>query len=97
MDVVYELCKFDFESCNADKKVRLLDQILSYLNEGVIFDNFSVIGNVIVSDFVGIIHRDTIPPNVLVSNFRLIRSDLPISKWFNSLSQASSCQQNGGL
>ena len=48
------------------------------MNEEVTFDSFYGIGNVIVSDFVravsylhirDVMHRDTIPPNVLVSNF----------------------------
>ena len=48
------------------------------MNEEVIFDSFPGIENVIVSDVVrtasylhsrDIIHRDTIPANVLVSNF----------------------------
>ena len=55
---------------------------MSYIYEKVIFDSFPGIGNVIVSDFVravsylhsrDIIHRDTIPPNVLVSNFHYKR------------------------
>ena len=44
-----ELCEFDFELFNADlfKKISLLDQFLSYLNEEDMFDSFPCIGNVI--------------------------------------------------
>ena len=45
-----ELCEFDFEPCNANKKVSSLDQFLSYMNKEVIFDSFPGIENVIVSD-----------------------------------------------
>ena len=46
---IYELCEFDFEPFNADKKVSSLDQFLSYMNEEDIFDSFPGIGNVIAS------------------------------------------------
>ena len=49
---VYELCEFDFEPFNADKKVSSLDQFLSYMNEEDIFDSFSGIRNVTASDVV---------------------------------------------
>ena len=71
-----ELCEFDFEPCNAHKKVSSLDQFLSY-NKEIIFDSFPGIENVIVSDVLravsylhsrDIIHRDRKPANVLVFN-----------------------------
>ena len=55
-----------------------MDQFLSYMNEEVIFDSFSGIGNIILSDVVCAVsylhskdnmYRDTKPANVLVSNF----------------------------
>ena len=64
--------------CNADKNVSSLDQFLSHMNKEVIVDSFPGIGSVIVTDVVravpyqystDIIHRDTKPANVLVSNF----------------------------
>ena len=64
--------------CNAGKNVSSLDQFLSYMNKEVIVDSFPGIGSVIVTDVVravpyqystDIIHRDTKPANVLVSNF----------------------------
>ena len=72
-----ELREFDFEPCNADKKVSSLDQFLSYMNKEIIFDSFPGIENVIVSDVLrtvsylhsrDIIHRDRKPANVLASN-----------------------------
>ena len=48
-----ELCEFDFNPFNVDKKVSSLDQFLSYIiNEQDIFHSFPGIGNVIASDFV---------------------------------------------
>ena len=72
-----ELREFDFEPCNADKKVSSLDQFLSYMNKEIIFDSFPGIENVIVSDVLrtvsylhsrDIIHRGRKPANVLASN-----------------------------
>ena len=59
---IYELCEFDFEPFNADKKVSSLDQFLSYMNEEDIFDSFPGIVNVIASDAVrtGSYHETTI-------------------------------------
>ena len=72
-----ELCEFDFEPFNADKKVSSLDQFFSYMNKEDIFDYFSGIGNVIASDVVravsylyrtDIVYRDIKPAKVLVCN-----------------------------
>ena len=49
---IYELCEFDFEPFNADKKVSSLDQFLSYMNEEDIFDSFPGVGNVTASNVV---------------------------------------------
>ena len=45
---IYELCEFDFEPFNSDKKGSSLDQFLSE----DIFDSFPGIGNVIQSDVI---------------------------------------------
>ena len=77
ISIFYELCEFDFEPFNADKKVSSLDQFLSYMNEEDIFDCFPGIGNIIATDLVhaasylhsrDIVPSDGKPANVLVSN-----------------------------
>ena len=52
VSLMIELCEFDFEPFNADKKVSSLGQFLSYMNEDDTFNSFPDIGNVIASDVV---------------------------------------------
>ena len=63
---IYELCEFDFELFNADKKVSSLDQFLTYMNEEDLFDSFPGIGNVIASD---VVRKDVKAANVFVSYY----------------------------
>ena len=43
VSLMIELCEFDFEPFNADKKVSSLDQFLSCMNEEDIFDSFPLV------------------------------------------------------
>ena len=45
VSLMMELCEFDFEPFNTDKKVSSLDQFLSCINEEVIFDGLPGTGN----------------------------------------------------
>ena len=47
VSLMMELCEFDFEPFNADKKVSSLGQFLSHMSEDDIFDSFPGIGNII--------------------------------------------------
>ena len=50
--IIVELCEFDFEPFNADKKVSSLGEFLLHINKEDIFDSFLGIRNVIASDVV---------------------------------------------
>ena len=85
VSLMMELCEFDFEPFNVDKKVSSLDQFLSYMNEGDIFDSSPCIGNVIASDVVRAVSylhsRDTVRRDIKPA---IVWCPIPIVKVTNT-------------